>query len=116
MHRSALIAAVCASLSVQTAVCQEAFQIANITIKMIKHSGRGNFRIDAKITNPNDFAVFDVRVDCNIKDRRGKKNACYAATSVDGYQAQEMRTSPRPDIGLWPHHGRHPHFHSPKAQ
>jgi len=34
MHRSALIAAVCASLSVQTAVCQEAFQIANITIKM----------------------------------------------------------------------------------
>jgi hypothetical protein len=23
---------------------------------MIQHGGRGNFRIDAKITNPNDFA------------------------------------------------------------
>jgi len=70
MHRSALIAAVCASLPVQTALCQEAFQITNITIKMIKHSGRGNFRIDAKITNPNDFAVF--------------RCACSTATSETG--------------------------------
>jgi hypothetical protein len=45
MHRRALIAAICMSLLVQTAVCQEAFQVTNVTIKMIKREGRGNFRI-----------------------------------------------------------------------
>src|SRR5258708_30553030 len=101
MHRSALIAAVCASLPVQTAVCQEAFQITNITIKMIKHSGSGNFRIDAKITNPNDFAVFDVRVDCNIKDRRGKKIMFYGSTIFDPIQAKEIKNNPPPHHGAW---------------
>src|SRR5258705_6813433 len=105
MHRSALIAAVCASLPVQTALCQEAFQITNITIKMIKHSGRGNFRIDAKITNPNDFAVFDVRVDCNIRDRRGKKKKSYRSTIFDAIQAKGVRTHRRPDNRGWAEQG-----------
>jgi hypothetical protein len=116
MHRSALIAAVCASLPVQTALCQEAFQITNITIKMIKHSGRGNFRIDAKITNPNDFAVFDVRVDCNIRDRRGKKIVSYGSTIVDAIQAKEVRTVRRLDIGAWPDQGRTADCLSSKAK
>src|SRR5260370_4525698 len=96
MHRSALIAAICMSLPVQTAACQEAFQVTNITIKMIKHHGRGNFRIDAEITNPNDFAVFDVRVDCNIRDRRGKKLESYRSTIVDAIQAKETINVPHP--------------------
>src|SRR3977135_3969391 len=116
MHRSALIAAVCASLPVQTALCQEAFQITNITIKMIKHSGRGNFRIDAKITNPNDFAVFDVRVDCNIKDGRGKKLVSYGSTIVDAIQAKEVRTIRRIDIGAVPEEGYTSYCVSSKAK
>ena len=116
MHRSALIAAVCASLPVQTAVCQEALQITNITIKMIQHGGRGNFRIDAKITNPNDFAVFDVRVDCNIRDRRGKKLVSYGSTIVDAIQAKEVRTVRRLDIGAWPDQGRTADCLSSKAK
>jgi hypothetical protein len=116
MHRSALIAAFCAGLPVQTAVCQEAFQITNITIKMIKHSGRGNFRIDAKITNPNDFAVFDVRVDCKIRDRRGKELVSYSSTIVDAIQAREVRTVRRLDIGAWPDRGRTAYCRSLEAK
>lgn len=116
MHRSALIAAICMSLPVQTAVCQEAFQVTNITIKMIKRDGRGNFRIDAEITNPNDFAVFDVRVDCNIRDRRGKKLVSYGSTIVDAIQAKEVRTVRRLDIGAWPDQGRTAYCLSSKAK
>src|SRR5260370_8458819 len=126
MHRSALIAAICMSRTVQTAVCQEAFQVTNITIKMIKRDGRGNFRIDAEITNPNDFAVFDVRVACEIRDRRGKKLVSYGSTIVGAIQAKEVRTVPRPDIGAWPDQGstgycpssgaeRFPNLHTPQG-
>ena len=73
MHRSALIAAVCASLPVQTAVCQEALQITNITIKMIQHGGRGNFRIDAKITNPT-ISRFSMCVSTATSETGGAKN------------------------------------------
>jgi hypothetical protein len=116
MHRSALIAAICMSLPVQTAVCQEAFQVANITIKMIKRDGRGNFRIDAEITNPNDFAVFDVRVACKIRDRRGKELVSYGSTVVDAIQAKEVRTVRRLDIGAWPDQGRAAYCRSSEAK
>ncbi len=67
MHRSVLIAAICMSLPIQAALSEDALRITNVTINMIKHGGRGSFRIDAKIANPNDFAVFDVRVRCTSK-------------------------------------------------
>jgi hypothetical protein len=95
MHRSALIAAICMSLPVQTAVCQEAFQVTNITIKMIKHGGRGNFRIDAEIANPNDFAVFDLRVACKIRDRRGKELVSYGST-LRRYPGKGSQNCPTP--------------------
>src|SRR5260370_40576726 len=98
MHRSALIAAICMSLPVQTAACQEAFQVTNITIKMIKHHGRGNFRIDAEITNPNDFAVFDVRVDCNIRDRRGKKTEAHRSKGFRPIQAKKGKKFGHPSL------------------
>jgi hypothetical protein len=116
MHRSALIAAICMSLPVQTAVCQEAFQVTNITIKMIKRDGGGNFRIDAEITNPNDFAVFDMRVDCKIRDRRGKELVSYSSTIVDAIQASEVRTVRRLDIGAWPDRGRTAYCRSSEAK
>ncbi len=83
MHRSVLIAAICMSLPIQAALSEDALRITNVTINMIKHGGRGSFRIDAKIANPNDFAVFDVRVRCDIKDRRGNKLVSYASTILD---------------------------------
>src|SRR5260370_29231603 len=97
------------SLPVQTAVCQEALQVTNITIKMIKREGRGNFRIDAEITNPNDFAVFNVRVACKIRDRRGQELVSYGSTIVDALQAKEVRTVPRPDLPAWSGEARTAH-------
>ena len=116
MHRSALIAAICLSLPVRTAACQEAFQVTNITIKMIKRDGRGNFRIDAEITNPNDFAVFDVRVGCKIRDGRGKELVSYGFTIVDAIQAKEVRTVRRLDVGAWPDQGRTAYCRSSEAK
>jgi len=106
MHRSVLIAAICMSLPIQAALSEDALRITNVTINMIKHGGRGSFRIDAKIANPNDFAVFDVRVRCNIKDRRGNKLVSYASTILDTFQAKEVRTVRRLGIDAWPDRGR----------
>jgi hypothetical protein len=80
MHRNALIVAICICLPIQAALSEDAISITNITVNMIKHGGRAGFRIDAKIANPNDFAVFDVRVNCDIKDGRGNKLASYQST------------------------------------
>jgi hypothetical protein len=106
MHRGALIAAICVGLPIQVALSEDAHPITNVTINMIKHGGRGRFQIDAKITNPNDFAVFDVRVNCDIRDRRGNKVASYASTITDAIQAKEVRTIRRLDIEAWPDRGR----------
>jgi hypothetical protein len=116
MHRGALIAAVCASVPLQAALCQQAFPVTNVTIKIIRHGGRDNFRFDAEVTNPNDFAVFDIHVDCDIKDRRGKKIVSYASTVVDAVQAREVRTIRRLDIGAWPEQGRTAYCQSSKAK
>jgi hypothetical protein len=105
MHRSALIAAICMSLPIQAALSEDALRMTKVTINMIKH-GRGSFRIDAKIANPNDFAVFDVRVRCDIRDRRGNKLVSYASTILDAIQAKEVRTVRRLGIDAWPDRGR----------
>ena len=69
MQKSALMAAICVGLPIQSALGEDALPLTNVTIDMIKHGGRGSFRIDAKIDNPNDFAVFDVRINCDIRDK-----------------------------------------------
>src|SRR5258707_1706804 len=106
MHRSALIVAICMSLPIKAALSEDALRITNVTINMIKRGGGGSFRIDAKIANPNNFAVFDVRVRCDIKDRRGNKLVSYASTILDTVQAMEVRTVRRLGIEAWPDRGR----------
>jgi ribosomal protein S18 len=92
MHRTALIAAICGGLPIQFALSEDALPLTNVTINMIKHGGRGSFRIEAKIDNPNDFAVFDVRINCDIRERRGKSLASYASKITDAIEAKEVRT------------------------
>jgi hypothetical protein len=89
MHRSALIAAICVGLPIQVALGEDPLPITNVTITMIRHGGKGNFRVDAKISNPNDFAVFDVHVHCDIRDRRGNNLASYTSTIIDAIQARK---------------------------
>jgi hypothetical protein len=104
MHRS--IAAICVSLLIQSAFGQEALSLTNVTIKLIRHGGKGAFRIAATIENPNDFAVFDVHFNCDIRDRRGNSLISYASTVTDAIQAKEIRTFKRLDIGAWPDQGK----------
>src|SRR5260370_42566575 len=92
MHRGVLIAAICVGLPIQVALSEDAHPITNVTINMIKHGGRARFQIDAKIANPNHFAVSDVRLNCDIRDRRGNKVASYASNHTDASQATEVRT------------------------
>jgi hypothetical protein len=106
MHRSALIAAICVGLPIQVALGEDPLPITNVTITMIRHGGKGTFRIDAKISNPNDFAVFDVHVHCDIRDRRGNSLASYTSTIIDAIQAKEVKTVRRLDIGAWPDQGK----------
>ncbi len=106
MHRGALIAAICVSLSVQGAFGQEAIPITNVTVDMIRHGGRDNFRLDAQVDNPNDFAVFDVQVTCVIRDRRGRTLASYATTIVDAIKGRDFRIFRGLDTGAWPDQGK----------
>jgi hypothetical protein len=106
MHRSALIAAICVGLPIQVALGEDPLPITNVTITMIRHGGKGSFRVDAKISNPNDFAVFDVHVHCEIRDRRGNRLASYTSTITDAIQAKEVKTVRRLDIGAWPDQGK----------
>jgi hypothetical protein len=106
MHRSALISAICVGLPIQGALGEGSLPITNVTINMVRHGGKGTFRIDAKISNPNDFAVFDVHVHCDIRDRRGNSLASYASTIIDAIQAKEVKTVRRLDIGAWPDQGK----------
>jgi hypothetical protein len=105
MHRRAVIAAIFMSLPVQAAVGQDALPITNVTINMIKHGGKGPVRVDARMSNPNDFTVFDVRIRCDIKDRRGNQLVSYTSTITDAIRAREVRTVKRLGIDAWPDHG-----------
>jgi hypothetical protein len=116
MHRSALIATVCLGLPIQAAWNEDAIPLTNVTINMINHGGRGGYRIEAKIANPNDFAIFDVHVNCEIRDRRGNNLMSYAATITDAIPARETKTIRRLDIGAWPDQGRTAHCASSEAK
>src|ERR1700730_5749988 len=52
------------------------------------------------------FAVFDVHVHCDIRDRRGNSLASYTSTIIDAIQAKEVKTVRRLDIGAWPDQGK----------
>jgi hypothetical protein len=116
MYRSALIATIWLGLPIQAAWSEDAIPLTNVTINMINRGGRGGYRIEAKIANPNDFAIFDLHVNCEIKDRRGNNLTVYAATIPDAIQARETRTIRRLDIGAWPDQGRTAHCASSEAK
>jgi hypothetical protein len=107
MHRSAAFAAVGLILVAHSAWSDdEVLPLSNVTITLNKRSGRGNFNVDAKIKNPNDFAIYDVQVNCDIRDRRGNTLASHTSVIPDAVQAGEVRTIRRLNIGAWPEQGK----------
>jgi hypothetical protein len=100
------VAGILVGLSVQSTPGEDALRLANITINITRHGDKGDFRIDAKITNPNDFTVFDIIAQCDVKDRRGNDLAFYKLTITDAIQAKATRTIRQLDIDQWPADGR----------
>jgi hypothetical protein len=108
MHRSITsIAAVGLILVAQSGWSDDdVFPLTNVTITLNKRGGREGYDIDAIIKNPNDFAIYEVQVNCDIRDRRGHTLASYASLIPDAVQAREVRTIRRLNIGAWPAQGR----------
>jgi len=117
MHRSTSIAAVGLLILVaQSAWSEDVLPLTNVTITLNKRGGRGGFNIEARINNPNDFAIYDVQVNCDIRDRRGNTLASYTSLIPDAVQAGEVRTIRRLNIGAWPEQGRSASCRSSEAK
>jgi len=107
MYRSTSIAAVGLILVAQSAWSDdEVLSLTNVTITLNKRGSRGGYNVDAIINNPNDFAIYDLQVNCDIRDRRGNTLASYASLIPDAVQPKEVRTIRRLNIGAWPPQGR----------
>jgi hypothetical protein len=76
--------------------------IANIDIKMSRNSSTGSYGVSAEVTNPNDFAVRDVRVRCTMEDDRANKLVSYDSTILATFPAKQKIVVPRLDVGAWP--------------
>jgi hypothetical protein len=106
MQGISVIATILVGLSVQSTSSEGALRVTNVTINITTHGGRSGFRVEARITNPNDFAVFNVVADCEIKDRRGNSLTSYTLTITDAIQAKETRIIHQLDTEQWPEEGR----------
>jgi hypothetical protein len=106
MQGTSFVAAILVGLSVQSTSSEDTLRVTNVTINITRHGGRNGFRVEARITNPNDFVVFNVVADCEIKDRRGTNLTSYTPTITDAIQANGTRIIRQLDTGQWPEEGR----------
>ena len=106
MQGTSFVAAILVGLSVQPSSSEDALRVTNVTINITRHGGRNGFRVEARITNPNDFAVFNIVADCEIKDGRGNNLTSYTLTITDGIQAKGTRIMRQLDTDQWPEAAR----------
>jgi hypothetical protein len=97
MHNLA-VAAILVGLTSQPTSDDDAVRLANVEI----HLFRSGSRIEAKISNPNDFVVFDVVANCDIKDRHGRILLSSTLTIPDAIQANGTRIIRQVDTQTWP--------------
>ena len=76
--------------------------ITNIGVEMSRNSSKGPFGVRAEITNPNEFAVKDIRVHCTMVDGRGNRLAAYDSTILATFPPKQRIVVPRLDVGAWP--------------
>jgi hypothetical protein len=76
--------------------------ITNIDIEMSRNSSKGPFGVRAEVTNPNEFAVKDIRVHCTMLDSNGNKLAAYDSTILATLPPKRKIVVPRLDVGAWP--------------
>jgi hypothetical protein len=97
MHGLA-IAAILVGLTGQPASDDDALRLASVAI----HLSKSGLRVEAGISNPNDFAVFDVLANCDFKDRRGRILASSTLTTTDAIQANSTRFIRQLAMQPWP--------------
>jgi hypothetical protein len=85
----------------QPALAEQA-TITNIGIEMARNSSKGPFGVRAEVTNPNEFAVKDIRVHCTMLDGKGNKLAAYDSTILATFPPKQTIVVPRLDVGAWP--------------
>jgi hypothetical protein len=83
----------------------DALRLTNITVHMMRHGGAVS-RIEAKIVNPNDFAVYDVVAACDFKDRRSAVLSSSNVKFVDAVVANATRIIRDFPIEAWPQQAR----------
>jgi hypothetical protein len=106
MPGASFVATILVGLSIQSPSGEDALRVTNVTVDIVRHRGWSGYRIEARITNPNDFAVFNVHADCEIKDRRGNSLISYELTITDAIQARGTRIIRQLDTNQWPEEGR----------
>jgi hypothetical protein len=92
------VAAILVGLTSQSASDDDALRLANVVI----HLSKSGLRVEARISNPNDFAMFDVRANCDFKDRRGRILASSTLTITDAIQANSTRFIRQLATQPWP--------------
>jgi hypothetical protein len=115
MQENSVIAAILVGLSTQSLSSEDALRVTNVTIGIIRHDDGDNFRVEARIKNPNDFAVFDVRAECDVIDRRGNSLRSFRVTVADAIRARGTRIIRSLDAD-WPEDGRFAHCVSSEAK
>ncbi len=83
------------------ALAQQA-AITNVVIEMSRNSSKGPFGVRAEVTNPNDFAVKNIRVRCTMVDDSGRILKVYDSTILATFPAKQKIVVPRLDVGAWP--------------
>jgi len=82
----------------------DALRLTKITVHMMRHVAVS--RIEAKIVNPNDFAVYDVVAACDFKDRRSAVLSSSNVKFVDAVVANATRIIRDFPIEAWPQQAR----------
>jgi hypothetical protein len=104
--KDTLVAAILIGLTSQSTSNDEALRLTNVEIHLTKSGSGTNIRTEARISNPNDFAVFNVVAICDFKDRRGSVLASYTLTITDAVHANGTRFIRHIDMEAWPDQAR----------
>jgi len=87
-----------------TVTGDDALRITNVTIQMVRN-GR-TLKIEARVSNPNGFAVFDVLAACDFRDRHRQVISTSNLKITDAAQANTTRRFRDLDVAEWPDEAR----------
>ena len=85
---------------------EDNLRVTNVIVHMVQYGSGGGSHIEARIINPNSFAVDDIVADCEFKDRRGNAVISFEVTISEGVQPHGKRKIRDLTIEQWPQQAR----------